>query len=421
MSGYPPVDQDAFTRSIALNGYLAWRLASPVDPYAIPGIATPQARRKLLTYLAERSDRRFRWLSDNSALLSFPVTPCGSLRDAVNRLTSEHQPQHWYRGQNQQYVAVYEGRLPSIGNVRVAFDALMPSYFRQVTTLVPAAWDGAVTTQDRPPTSYVAGPLRAMMRSPQDEMRRHVVRFLGDIRMKALARALSRQSGWSITHPETEAQSLPGTNLGESQLHLIALAQHYGFGSVMVDVTNSVDVASWFASRRYQDGTVCAESRARGVIYRFDKHQIDEVLRTRFVSRQHSSPGGAARTLLPQLGLFGLVDISQFPAEIAQRPGAQRGGSLFGFENSVLHLMLCESAAVEAFTFPHAPSDADATGLTKAQLCPPDDPALATFDASGENGDAALSPGELDTFLRETGVADDEREHLVHLLREGVL
>lgn len=420
MSGYPPVDQEAYTRSILLNSYLGWRLRSPADPYADPGIVTPHARRQLLKFLADRPDRSFRWLSDNSALLSLPVTPCRSLRDAVDRLTAEHESQHWYRGQSAQYVAVYEGPLPSLGNVRVAFDALMPTYFRAVTTPVPAEWDRAGATQDQPPSAYVVRPLRAMMRSPQDEMGRFVVRFLVDIRMRAIARALSRKSGWLVSHAESEAQSLPGTNLARSHLDLIALAQHYEFGSVMVDVTKSVDVASWFASRRYADGSVIAEARTPGVIYRFDKHQIDEVLRTRFVHRD-DSPADAARTFLPQLGLFGLVDISDFPPLIARRPGAQHGGSLFGFENSVLHLMLCEGTAVEAFTFPHGPRDADATGLTKERLCPPGDPALTTFGPEDDHGDAPLSPDELDTFLRGTEVAADEREQLVRLLREGVL
>jgi FRG domain len=417
MSGFPHVDSEAYTRIVMLNAGLRHHLSNPVDPPHDGSITTPLHYRQLLKFLAERPDRTFRWLSHNSALLSFPVTQCESLNELQALLTTQHGPQHWYRGQSRQHVAMYEGRLPALDTVRLAFDALIPSFFRNVTIPIPAEWDGAAKTQDLPPLAYVGRPLRAMMNSRQDEIRELVLRFLQDMKMKAIARAMSRQSGWLFTHPATAAQSLPGTNISQSHLDVISLAQHYEFGSLMVDVTKSVEVAGWFASHRYDDGTVIAESDSPGIVYRFDKKSIDAAIATRFsYGDQTQLP-----TFIPQLGLFGLVDISAFPPHIAQRPGAQHGGSLFGFENSVLHFILCEGGAVEAFTFPHRFDDADVTSLTKEQLCPPDDHALTTFDPTYFQGDPALSDEELRAFLLNSDLATAERDNLVRLHREGVL
>ena len=97
MSGFPHVDREAYTRSVMLNAGLRHHLSNPVDPPHDGSITTPLHYRQLLKFLAERPDRTFRWLSHNSALLSFPVTQCESLNELQALLTTQHGPQHWYR------------------------------------------------------------------------------------------------------------------------------------------------------------------------------------------------------------------------------------------------------------------------------------------------------------------------------------
>ena len=421
MSGFPPVDQELYTNNIVINGYLAHMLSKPDDPYSGDlNLATPEHYRQLLQALAKSETRAFRWLSNGNALLSFPVTEFESLRELRDHLSNSHRPQHWYRGQNSQHVAIYEGRIPRgqgrFGGVRLAFDAIIPSYFRSVTIPVPARWEGSAITQDRPPLDYLSNITRAIIESRQDGIREILSSFLRDVWISAMGNAVRRQGGYQIRHPETEARSLPWTNLPQSQLDLISLAQHYEFGSVMVDVTRSIDVAIWFASHKYGDGTLIgAGSNGRGIVYRFDNEAINKVFGARF---RHANEG--PQSLVPHLGLFGLADISGFASDTAQRPAAQHGGSLLGFENSVLHLLL-HDGGVEAFTFPQGSADGSETQLRKDDLCPPGDPALQTFDPKYHEGNRPVTADELDKFLVDCGMDKYDREHIVHLRREGAL
>ena len=66
-------------------------------------------------------------------------------------------------------------------------------------------------------------------------------------------------------------------------LRLISVAQHYELGSVMVDITNEVDVAVWFATHRFANGDIArGDHDERGVIYRFDKEVIEKFVRPRW-------------------------------------------------------------------------------------------------------------------------------------------
>jgi hypothetical protein len=488
MSGFPLVDRQFYENSpmiaallyLAATGQLARnRPRSPEDgPFGLLYLTTANHQRNLLLALAAPygSSSRFRQrpgsqtdpasyrdrpLPPGNALLSFPVKHFDSLRKLRDHLVDSHQPRYWYRGQNFQHAALYEGQLATLarldpnlparnplvlyspewmalagwlngmrkssgskglglenlprldppGHVRLAFDSVIGSFFRSATRTQPAQWDGAAA-HDLPPLDYFPRIARAIIESPRDNpVREMLLRFLRDVARPAMLAAVRRAGGLHIRDPEAEARALPFTNLPQSHLDLISLAQHYEYGSVMVDVTRSIDVAIWFAAFRWKDGSLIGSSSDDvGVIYRFDEEAIKRVLEVRFL---HESGGPS---LVPALGLFGLADISSLSADIARRPVAQRGGSLLGFENSVLHLLLHDGGGVEAFVFPHRSADGTETPLRKSHLCPDDDPALAVF-RPGEAGEESppVTPEELDGFLSASGLDEAERRQIVHL------
>jgi hypothetical protein len=320
MSGFPLVDRQFYENSpmmtallyLAATGQLArYQLRSPEDgPFSGLDLTTAEQQRALLLALARPygSSSRFRqpptsrtdpacyrdWpVPSGNALLSFPVTHFDSLRELRDHLTQSHRPRYWYRGQNAQHVALYEGQLQTLarldpdllasnplvlyspewlalaawlnamrrssgskslglenlqrldppGHVRVAFDAVIGSFFRGATRTQPAQWDGAAA-HDLPPLDYFPRIARAIIESPHDNaVREMLLRFLRDVARPAMLAAVRRAGGLHIRDPEAEARTLPYTNLPQSHLDLISLAQHYEYGSVMADVTRSIDVA----------------------------------------------------------------------------------------------------------------------------------------------------------------------------------
>jgi hypothetical protein len=324
-------------------------------------------------------------LPAGNALLSFPLRVFDSLRELRAHLRQEHRPNYWYRGQNTQHVAVYEGRVGALetfdpdalernpmlmytdrnwiallilrkaildsnpgafanltdglvaldppGEVRLAFDSLISSFFRSAAITIPAQWTQS-PNHDLPPLDYVSGAARAIMGAPRGHpIRKLVLKFLEDVWRPAMLAAVRRAGGLHVRDPKAEARALPYTNVQQSELDLISLAQHYEYGSVMVDISRSIDVALWFAAFRWKDDTLIGKSSDDfGVIYRFDAEAIQQTIRTNFEHREEN------RSLVPHLGLFGMADISAMDAKIAMRPRAQQGGSLLGFENSVMHL-----------------------------------------------------------------------------------
>ena len=452
---YPPKDgktifADLDTRSAESMRALLLDLARP---YRNPGArANPEFLKRLI------GARDFP-LPPGNALLSFPLRVFDLLRDLRAHLCDTHQPTYWYRGQNTQHVAVYEDRVDALatfdpdapnrnpillysdrnwvalmilrhlisksnpgafvcptdglvaldppGEVRLAFDSPIASFYRSAATTIPAHWT-ELPNHDLPPLDYVSRAARAIMGAPRGHpIKKLLLKFLEDAWRPAMLAAVRREGGLHVRDPEAEARALPYTNVQQSELDLISLAQHYEYGSVMVDITRSIDVALWFAAFRWKDDSLIGSSSEEfGVVYRFDAEAIKPMIRTNF---GHSEEN---RLLVPHLGLFGMADISAMDAQIAMRPRAQQGGSLLGFENSVLHLLLADGRHVQAFAFPHRSADGSETPFRKPDLCPADDPALAVFHPN-ETSKEPITPDELDRFLRESSADDRLREQIV--------
>lgn len=485
MSGFPIVDRVIFEESGRLAAFLYLAVTGSLCKYhpkdgksVFAGLDTScaESMRALLLDLAcpyrnprARSNPEFLKrlievrdfpLPSGNALLSFPLRVFNSLRNLRAHLYDTHQPNFWYRGQNTQHVAVYEGRVDALatfdpdapnrnpmllytdrnwvalvilrrlisksnpgafagltdglvaldppGEVRLAFDSLIPSFYRSTATTIPAHWTGS-PTHDLPPLDYVSRAARAIMGAPRGHpIRQLLLKFLEDVWRPAMLAAVRREGGFHVRDPKAEARALPYTNVQQSELDLISLAQHYEYGSVMVDITQSIDVALWFAAFRWKDDSLIGSSSDDfGVVYRFDAEAIKPIIMTNF---RHSEDN---RSLVPHLGLFGMADISAMDPQIAMRPRAQHGGSLLGFENSVLHLLLAGGRHVQAFAFPHRSADGSETPFRKPYLCPADDPALAVF-RTNETNEEPITPDELDRFLQESCVDDSLRNQIVH-------
>ncbi|HUX87163.1 MAG TPA: hypothetical protein VMW65_09190, partial [Chloroflexota bacterium] len=159
-----------------------------------------------------------------------------------------------------------------------------------------------------------------------------------------------------------------------------------------------------------------------GIIYRFNASRIQDVV------QQELLPDGKNDVpTVRHYGLFGLADISAVRPAVAARPAAQGGGSLFGLENSFLHLLMwiCnqEAATVEAFTFPHRDTDVGTTALSKSDLCPTADPALSVFTAelAEQEDPPPIGVDELENYLRQCALHEDELAEIVKLHAEGFL
>jgi hypothetical protein len=483
MSGFPKVDRVIFEESARLTAFLYLAVTGALCKYqptdgksVFDGIdtSTAESMRTLLLELARpyrnpgtRNNPQFLEnlighrdfpLPPGNALLSFPLQVFDSLRELRTHLSNTHDPKYWYRGQNRQHIAVYEGQVDALARldpktanhnpalsymdpnrlalgilqtvmakanprtglgkglvaldppdeVRLAFDSVISSFFRSAATTIPANWTDAIN-HDLPALDYVPGVARAIMGAPRRHpMKKFLLNFLEDVWRPAMLAAVRRMGGLHVQDPEAQARALPYSNVQQSELNLISLAQHYEYGSVMVDVSRSIDVALWFAAFRWKDDSLIGDSSDDyGVIYRFDAEAIKQLVKTNFAHDKDN------RSLVPHLGLFGMVDISGIDEQIARRPQAQQGGSLLGFENAVMHLLLAGGQHVEAFAFPHRSVDGSETPFRKRHLCPPDDPALAIFRPEEANNEP-IRPGELDRFLRDEGFDDDLRVQIVH-------
>lgn len=432
MSGFPPVDTEFYSKnpltSIERLGRLNGAINEDSISAHIPDWTEPEQGEEVLAALRNPRTlliKRFRDLplSFENLRVSFRARRFASLRDLQRFLKATHRRSYWYRGQNRQYQAVFNGRIeqfeeinPRLKAIEIAFESLIPSFFRPVAIHVPARWDES-GVRSKPPLDHFPAIARAIMRAPASAPAAGVTRsilktYLTESTMPAILREMTRFNEWRYRHEGTLAARLPGTNVFESQLQMISLAQHYEYGSMMVDVTRSVDVAAWLASHRWSDGELYGQD-GEGVIYRFDHNVISRTVRQ--LLDQAQPP------LLSHLGLFGLVDISTKFSGIARRPVVQQGGSLLGLENSLIYLLLLQDRGIDVFTFPQASSDGSETPFSKDALCPKDDPALEVFcDPGSEDGDP-ITVEELSAFLTACETPDDVRRQVIHLRTLGVL
>jgi len=175
----------------------------------------------------------------------------------------------------------------------------------------------------------------------------------------------------------------------------------------MIDVTRDVEVAGWFASHHWNGELASRDPAGWGVIYRFDAEEINKCLSKELDKELNKG------AFLILTGLLGFADISSLGEEFGKRPKAQRGGSLLGFENSVVYLLLDCYGALEIFTFPHSSLSGRETKIQRSDLCPSDDPILQVFKPQFLSDTTPISDNELQGFLASEGFAEKDISILI--------
>jgi hypothetical protein len=255
-------------------------------------------------------------------------TPARGVRplDAViAELEREHRPGFWYRGQRMRRDCVYRGHIPRMENtapginpIELTLEAIVPSAYRPYTSPRPATW-----SQFRlaPPLDYFAGPARAIFASQDKELGECLVSALDFMLIDAMRVS---QAG-EVRFGYAEHLLAPGSTVTPELFDLISIAQHYEYGSIMVDVSTSIDASAWFATRDWESGEVTGSRGGEpGVIYRIDALAVARALRNYI-----SGPGATPPPAMEALGVFGLADIGE-RFGFLDRPHAQQGGSLLG-------------------------------------------------------------------------------------------
>lgn len=159
-----------------------------------------------------------------------------------------------------------------------------------------------------------------------------------------------------------------------SKVHTIAwsLAQHYELATALVDVTDDVNVALWFATHEWNARQPLPAAGSEGVVYRFDREQLEHALKAQFLSMLR----WALEKRLPPPPPFFVQEIANIPASCALRPARQRGFSVYGFDQKDLVQFITERRICEVFTFAHG-AIPDLGIINRDYLAPAQDP----FDA----------------------------------------
>jgi hypothetical protein len=150
-----------------------------------------------------------------------------------------------------------------------------------------------------------------------------------------------------------------------------SLAQHYGLETGLLDLTHSIDVAAWFATNPW-DPDRQPPFKGRGVIYRFDIDGLSYLF-SRLNDQRRSESRSRGQT--PPVRMF-VVSIAHMSPTLASRPHAQRGLSLFGFDQLEAIQMAQFGGVLEVFTFPHAQPYLGSRA-NRAKIIPSTDPFLA--------------------------------------------
>jgi hypothetical protein len=345
-----------------------------------------------------------------------PARDVRPLSTVVAELEREHRSGFWYRGQRMRRDCVYSGRVPrmegvapGINPIHVTLDALIPSAYRTYTHSKPADW---TKFRFAPPLDYVAGPARAILASRNLELGELLINAI-DFMLFDIIRV---GSAHQVRESLDASLQAPGTTAAQATLDLISIAQHYDYGSIMIDVSKSIPVSAWFATRDWKTGRIVGSNDGSpGVIYRFDADKIAGVLR-----KHIDGPGAMSPPAMQALGVFGLADIAN-RFSFLDRPRAQNGGSLLGMENIVTHFLMLINKAIEVFPFDHASVNGRETALEQADICPPSDRGVTIFRPDEPFSSQPLTHDELQELLSWMGTKKDRIERLVELRSAGVL
>jgi len=345
-----------------------------------------------------------------------PARPTRPIRTVISELEAEHRDGYWYRGQRARHESQYRGTVPrmestapGINPIHVLLDALVPSAFRTYTRVKPAQWH---LFHLAPPLDYVAGPCRAIFASRDRELGEMLLSAIEFMLIDVFRLGQADKARVSLS-PHVLAI---GTTTASELLDLISIAQHYEYGSLMVDVSTSIDASIWFATRDWKTGKVAgSHDGSPGVIYRVDAKEVEGIL-----SKHISGPGAMAPPAFQALGIFGLADIRQ-RFKFLDRPRSQCGGSLLGMENVVTHFLMHINKAIEAFPFDHSSVRGRETTYSRDTVCPPSDRGVEIFRPENQFSADPLLADELRDFLAWMEVGPSKTRHYVEMREAGVI
>lgn len=329
------------------------------------------------------------------------------LSDVLTYLKSTHSIGRYYRGQSQRYTVTYSGQIEAISKevpLTITFESLRPSFFRALGN--DPDWN---TFMYPKPVDTVAPILRNIARCSYDPLRTLAVNFLRQCRIMALSNLVASMGGRL-----GGAGTVSDTNLSHLLVLMISLAQHYEIPSYMIDITHDPEIAIWFASHRWS-GEFISNREGDGVVYCFSGDKLNESIYKELATE---APASLA---IYVASLFGLADLAELPAECGMRPIRQRGGSVFGFENSVIWQFLNSSHVSEIVTFPLQSISGKETRIDKGYICPAEDPVLQVFEPSGHLDHSILSSDELKALATQFGLRPDECEGLAKSRAMGFL
>ena len=349
-----------------------------------------------------------------------------SLSDLVAFLRKNHRPHYRYRGQTRRYRTTYLGSVPGLekwghinGPITVRFEGLIPSVFRNVISSDPANWNSHSYPAKLEQVSQALG---AIVRSDHEPLRSLVADYFRDVvEHSAIFAKYALTGRVKLELPLSVLERFaPGTMTPNTLLRLISVQQHYGRGSVMIDVSTDMAVATWFATHHFSTGDlVDTHTDALGVMYRFDADAIKTFPQQwdNIAARQGNS--FALHSVRGPAGLVGIKDIAEMDVAFGLRPRAQAGGSILGLENSAFYLYDDLARAIEVFTFPISSVTGRETPLEREDICPRNDPAEAVFNNTGGGGN--LPEEELKMFLGDRKFSSSDVEHILTLRREGLI
>jgi hypothetical protein len=302
-----------------------------------------------------------------------------------------------------------EAHAPGINPIHVVLDALVPSAFRSFTRPKPATW-----RQFRlaPPLDYLSGPARAIFASRNRDLGGLLLKAIDAMLFDAMRVGLLGQMNLGYS----DTLLAPGSTVAAVMLDLIAIAQHYEYGSIMVDVSTSIDASAWFATRDWETGRVAAsDDGSPGIIYRIDAKKLVGIL-----DRHVKGEGALAPPAMQAFGVFGLADISDRFAFL-DRPQRQHGGSLLGMENVIIHYLMHINKAIEVFPFDHASVTGSETSLGRDDICPPSDHGVEIFRPSAKYSADPVKSDELRGFLSWMEEEPGRINHLAEMRDAGII
>ena len=390
MPGFPPIDAAYFENpSLRIGGWMVIAIER------LEGINV------------WRPMHRLPFHPDFNRFSQIRVHRLPSLEATLDKLRRDHAERFCYRGQTGRHIGVYRGRIarlsegfPAIDKVEIVFESLVPTLYRSIAGSVDGDWAAY-----RFPTKVdqISPAIRAIANSSHQPLRHLLAAYFREVVEHPAFLAREAFAHFNIGRvPLPPECCAPGTNVSLNLLQVISISQHYEYRSSMIDVTRDVDVAGWFASHRWTGELASGDNSESGVIYRFDAEMINECL-SKELDRGLNIDAGLILT-----GLLGYADISALGEDLGSRPKAQRGGSILGFENSVVYLLLDCYSAMDVFTFPRTSLTGRETPIEKADLCPTDDPVVHVFRPEFASDSTPVSDDDLQKFLTSEGFSSSD-------------